>query len=101
MCKACDKLFGNWYQLKSTTEYLQALASVIGIPITELVQIIQGGIPEKQVTLFNCPLTCIQLLILRWKNLYSNLQRLSLCCLINKVAFLWGSDVDVNNRQYC
>lgn len=50
MAQACGKLFGHWNTLKSTTEYLQALESVIGIPITELVQVLQGGVPENQGT---------------------------------------------------
>jgi hypothetical protein len=50
MAQACGKLFGHWNMLKSTTEYLQALESVIGIPITELVQVFQGGVPENQGT---------------------------------------------------
>ena len=50
MAQACGKLFGHWNSLKSTTEYLQALESAIGITITDLVQVSQGGIPENQGT---------------------------------------------------
>ena len=64
MCKAAEKLFGNYYQLKSTKAFLVQLESVIGIPITakttdtlkvleaetlisvsELVQRVRGGRP--------------------------------------------------------
>jgi hypothetical protein len=50
MAQSCGKLFGHWKTLKSTTEYLQELEPVIGIPITELVEVNQGGVPEKQGT---------------------------------------------------
>lgn len=50
MCKATDKLFGHYNGLKTTQAFLQELSSVIGIPITGLVQIIQGGNPEFQGT---------------------------------------------------
>ena len=69
MCKAAEKLFGNYYQLKSTKAFLVQLESVIGIPITakttdtlkvleaetlisvsELVQRVRGGRPELQGT---------------------------------------------------
>jgi hypothetical protein len=50
MAQACGKLFGNWNQLSSTKEYLQALESYIGIPISGLVEINKGGRPENQGT---------------------------------------------------
>jgi len=50
MCKAAGKLFGDYRRQKSTNDYLKALSSVMGIPITELVVINQGGNPELQGT---------------------------------------------------
>jgi KilA-N domain len=50
MASASGKLFGNWNQLKITTSYLTTLSSVIGIPVTELVQVQQGGKPSLQGT---------------------------------------------------
>lgn len=50
MAQSCNKLFANWNQNSSTKSYLETLSSVIGIPITELVQVIQGGSPENQGT---------------------------------------------------
>ena len=50
LCKAGGKLFGHYKSNKQTQEYLQALESVIGIPITELIHTTQGGIPEYQGT---------------------------------------------------
>jgi hypothetical protein len=50
MAQACGKLFGHWNTLKATTEYLQVLEPVIGIPITEIIEINKGGIPENQGT---------------------------------------------------
>ena len=38
MCKAAGKLFADYQILSGTKEYLQALESIIGIPIIELVQ---------------------------------------------------------------
>lgn len=50
MCKAAGKLFGNYNQLQSTKDFLEALSSDIGIPISEIVQSIKGGSPELQGT---------------------------------------------------
>ena len=50
MCKAAGKLFGHYRELNQTQAFLEELSSVIGIPITDLVQVIQGGIPELQGT---------------------------------------------------
>ena len=38
MCKAAGKLYANYSSSIGMTEYINALSSVIGIPITELVQ---------------------------------------------------------------
>ena len=43
MCKACGKLFGHYNSAKATQEFLSEFSSDIGIPISELVQIIKGG----------------------------------------------------------
>lgn len=40
----------NWLNNKATTEIMEHLSSVTGIPVTELVQVIQGGDVEKQGT---------------------------------------------------
>ena len=50
MAQATDKLFGHWNENKKTHSYLTALSGVIGIPITGLVQAIQGGDPQDQGT---------------------------------------------------
>ena len=50
MCKAAGKLFANYKQLDGTKDYLQALESVIGIPITELIKVVQGGNSKEQGT---------------------------------------------------
>jgi hypothetical protein len=50
LCKAAEKLIGHYLENKATTEFLQELSAVIGIPITELVVKIQGGKPELQGT---------------------------------------------------
>jgi hypothetical protein len=50
MAQASGKQFGHWHKLKSTNSYLKTLESVITIPITSLVQVIQGGDPQNQGT---------------------------------------------------
>ena len=61
LCKAAGKLFADYYRLKNTAEFLKELSSqlqipiegknsVMGIPITALVQVIQGGHSDLQGT---------------------------------------------------
>jgi KilA-N domain len=51
MCKAGGKLYANYSSSIGMTEYIYALSSVIGIPITELTVSNQGGRPELQGTM--------------------------------------------------
>jgi hypothetical protein len=44
------RLFADYRRLSSTQEFLNELAAVAGIPATELVVTIQGGIPARQGT---------------------------------------------------
>lgn len=50
MCKSVDKKLNDYGRLGSTKAFLDELFSVTGIPVTELVQVVQGGIPELQGT---------------------------------------------------
>jgi len=50
MAKAAGKRFNNWNRLESTKSYLNTLSSVTQIGATELIQVFQGGDPEKQGT---------------------------------------------------
>jgi len=50
MCKANKKQWGHYWANKTTQEFLTELASVIGIPMTGLVQIKQGGKSGEQGT---------------------------------------------------
>lgn len=50
ICKAANKLFADWYRLGSTKEFLDALTADMGIPISEIVQQVKGGIPAYQGT---------------------------------------------------
>ena len=50
MCKAAGKRFNDYSRLSTTSAYLVELSPVTGIPVTELIQQIQGGIPEFQGT---------------------------------------------------
>ena len=50
ICKSANKLIGHYLANKTTQDFLKELSSVIGIPITDLVQVIQGGEPSLQGT---------------------------------------------------
>lgn len=50
LCEAAGKKINDYYRLKSTTEYMNALSSETGIPVSALNQIVRGGIPELQGT---------------------------------------------------
>lgn len=50
MCKAAGKLMGNYNQLETTKEFIQALSSDIGIPITDIIITQRGGDPILQGT---------------------------------------------------
>ena len=50
MCQAAGKQMKHYLENKSTTAFLNELQSVVGIPTTDLVQIIQGGDPQLQGT---------------------------------------------------
>lgn len=50
MAKPFGKTPKDWNRLKSTEEFLNALSSVLEIPITELIKVIQGGTPQNQGT---------------------------------------------------
>ncbi len=50
LCKASNKKFADYYRLKATTDFLNELSSVMGIPTTELIETIQGGNPQLQGT---------------------------------------------------
>lgn len=43
MCKVAGKLFADYARLGSTKEFLEALSSDMGIPISELFQVVKGG----------------------------------------------------------
>lgn len=48
MCKANGKLIADWLRLKSTKAYIQEMATVMGIPITEIVDKKQGNFTGQQ-----------------------------------------------------
>ncbi|MDI2112058.1 KilA-N domain-containing protein [Commensalibacter nepenthis] len=50
MCKAASKEFKHYNSLSTTKAFVQELSSVVGIPTTELIQSIQGGVPTLQGT---------------------------------------------------
>lgn len=50
MAQASGKLLGDWTRLAKTKSYLKTLSGVMHFPITDLVQVIQGGNPQNQGT---------------------------------------------------
>ncbi len=50
MCRAEGKLWGHYWENNTTKEYADELSSVIGIPISELVQVRKGGAPHDKGT---------------------------------------------------
>ena len=50
MCKIAGKNFADYNRLSSTQDYFRALNSDMGIPISELIQVVKGGNPELQGT---------------------------------------------------
>ena len=54
LCKNAGKLFADWYRSSSAKEFLEELSSVMGIPISSLVQasrgVQKGGTPKEQGT---------------------------------------------------
>ena len=47
LCKKSGKLFGDYRRLSATNEFLDILEADMGIPITELIQILKGGLEPK------------------------------------------------------
>ena len=50
LCKQVGKCFGDYHRLAETAEFLNELSSDVGIPTSELVQIIKGGDKRLQGT---------------------------------------------------
>ena len=50
MCRAAGRLFGHYAENRTTKAFLSELSTVIGIPISELVQAVRGGGPAVQGT---------------------------------------------------
>lgn len=50
MCRAVGKLFADYARISGTKAFLVELESVMGIPITDLVQSVRGGGPTVQGT---------------------------------------------------
>ncbi|MGH6814771.1 MAG: KilA-N domain-containing protein [Hyphomicrobiaceae bacterium] len=50
MCKAANKLWADYYRLKTSEEFFAALEADMGIPISEQIQSVKGGFPELQGT---------------------------------------------------
>ena len=48
ICKAAGKNFADYTRTQNTKDFLEALSADMGIPITELIEQIKGGIPQFQ-----------------------------------------------------
>jgi len=50
MCRACNRVFNNWYRLPATKAFLEELSSETRIRVSGLVHVIKGGVPNLQGT---------------------------------------------------
>lgn len=50
MCKALKKQWHDFYRLDSTNDFIEALSTETGIPVSGLVETKRGGIQSKQGT---------------------------------------------------
>ena len=50
MAKISTKKVNDYLRLNTTKEYLEELSTVTGIPVTDLIVVKQGGVPEEQGT---------------------------------------------------
>ncbi len=50
LCQASGKSFADYSRLKSTNDFINELSSDMGIPISELIQIVRGGVSRFQGT---------------------------------------------------
>ncbi len=50
MCKVAGRTWSQYRERRETNAFLDELSSVLGIPRTDLIQTIQGGIPQHQGT---------------------------------------------------
>lgn len=48
MCKACGKEFKHYNENQTTKAFIKALETEVGIPTSELIQVLRGGNPELQ-----------------------------------------------------
>lgn len=49
-CSGKSDLLGHYNTVKSHKDFFNELSTDIGIPITELIQVVRGGYPELQGT---------------------------------------------------
>jgi hypothetical protein len=50
MCKAANRPWSRYWEVKTSKDFAAALSADLGIPISELVQSVSGGTPELQGT---------------------------------------------------
>ncbi len=50
MCKAANRPWSRYWEVKTSKEFADVLSADLGIPISELIQSVSGGIPELQGT---------------------------------------------------
>ncbi len=50
MCKAANRPWSRYWEVKASKDFAEALSTDLGIPISELIQSLSGGVPEMQGT---------------------------------------------------
>ncbi|MBI2714073.1 MAG: KilA-N domain-containing protein [Rhizobiales bacterium] len=50
MCKAANRPWSRYWEVKSSKDFADALSADLGIPVSELIQSVSGGVPELQGT---------------------------------------------------
>ena len=50
MCQVAGRPWNRYSEVRASKEFAQALSTVTGIPVTELIQIVRGGNPQLQGT---------------------------------------------------
>jgi KilA-N domain len=50
MCKAANRPWSRYWDVKASKDFADALSADVGIPISELIQSVSGGVPELQGT---------------------------------------------------
>lgn len=50
MCRAANRPWSRYWDVRASKDFVEELSAALGIPITELIQSVSGGVPERQGT---------------------------------------------------